>query len=316
MSWEQLTNHPPSPIQELEDALFREKGIRVLVKRDDLLCLPVEPGDRAFCGNKWRKMKYNVWEAKNKGAQTLVTFGGAFSNHVAAVAAAGRLFGFQTAAVLRGEPYFPLNPTLSFAERCGMQLAYLSREQYRHKEDQRLTFRSEAAQSLYILPEGGTNALAILGCAELAREILDEAQPDFCCVACGTGGTAAGLIAGFEGRVRTIGFPVLKGEFLFNQVLNLAGENGSPKASAWTLQTGYHFGGYAKWTPPLIDFIRYMEARFGLPLDPVYTGKLFFGVWDLMAKDYFSRGATICLVHTGGLQGVAGFKQRFPLAGL
>lgn len=313
MSLEQLTHHPPSPIQELEDALFREKGIRVLVKRDDLLCLPVEPGDRAFCGNKWRKMKYNVWEAKNKGAQTLVTFGGAFSNHVAAVAAAGRLFGFQTAAFIRGEPTFPLNPTLSFARRCGMQLAYLSREQYRHKEDGRVAAEN---QSLYLLPEGGTNALAIQGCTELAEEILHEAQPDYCCVACGTGGTAAGLVAGFEGRVRTIGFPVLKGDFLFNHVMDLAGGKNTLPVSAWTLQNDYHFGGYAKWTPALIDFIRYMEARFDLPLDPVYTGKLFFGVWDLIANDYFPRGATICLVHTGGLQGVAGFKQRFPMAGL
>ena len=296
--------------------LFREKGVRVLVKRDDLLCLSVEPGDRAFCGNKWRKMKYNVLEAKNKGAQTLLTYGGAFSNHVAAVAAAGRLFGFQTAAFIRGEPTFPLNPTLSFAKRCGMQLSYLSREQYRHKDDLRFAVHAEEVQSLYVLPEGGTNALAIQGCAELAGEILDEIQPDYCCVACGTGGTAAGLVSGLEGRVHTIGFPALKGDFLFQEVWDWIAVEGPPKASAWTLQNDYHFGGYAKWTPALIRFIRYMEARFDLPLDPVYTGKLFFGVWDLIAKDYFPRGATICVVHSGGLQGVAGFKQRFPAAGL
>ncbi len=313
MNWEQLANHGPTPLQELKDELFEKRGVRVLVKRDDLLWLPVEPGDLAFCGNKWRKLKYNLLEARHLGAERLLTFGGAFSNHIAAVAAAGRLFSFQTEAFIRGEPSFPVNPTLSFAKRCGMQLSFLRREQYRNKED--LLF-DDKSQSVYVLPEGGTNTLAIQGCEELAREILGEAEPDFCCVACGTGGTAAGLVAGFEGRTHTIGFPALKGAFLSQEVCDLAGENDSLQPPAWTLQNDYHFGGYAKWTPALIGFIRYMEVRFRLPLDPVYTGKLFFGVWDLIDKGYFPRGATLCVVHTGGLQGIAGFRQRFPAAGL
>lgn len=302
-AWERLCNHPPSPVTELGEPMLSEKGVRVFVKRDDLLSLPVEPGDHAFCGNKWRKMKYNLLAAREKGFRTLCTFGGAFSNHIAACAAAGPLFGFQTVGVIRGEECLPLNPTLAFARRCGMALHFMDRRVFREKTALDIfEWTQSDPDTTYVIPEGGSNALALQGCRELALELVAQCAPDICCAPCGTGATLAGLVQGFQGEVQVLGVSVLKGAFMKKNVAAFLPDGGDAHPS-WDVATDYHFGGYARYTPELMQFIEAFEARHGISLDQVYTGKLFFGVWDMIQRDCFSRGTRLCVVHTGGLQG-------------
>ena len=306
-----LDHHPPSPIEVLETEALVKKGVRLLVKRDDLLRINEQS---AFCGNKWRKLKYNLKEARRRELGTLLTFGGAFSNHLAAVAEAGQLFDFQTIGIVRGEAHLPLNPTLQFCQDCGMRLHYLDRTTYRKKHEPVFTeWLRQQFGEFYLIPEGGTNALALQGVAEMVPEV--EAQignefPNYLAVACGTGGTLAGLIAGLKGKSQAIGFSVLKGAFLQSDVAQLLSGNSTPSFSNWHIQTDYHCGGYAKFTPELIQFIHQFKAQFHISLDPVYTGKLFFGLFDLIQKDYFPPGSTVLAVHTGGLQGIAGFNAR------
>ncbi|MBA2407614.1 MAG: 1-aminocyclopropane-1-carboxylate deaminase/D-cysteine desulfhydrase [Chitinophagales bacterium] len=286
----------PSPIIEIYDELLFDKGIRVLIKRDDLLH-PV------ISGNKFRKLKFNIYEAQKEGQKRLLTFGGAYSNHIHAVAAAGKLFNFETIGIIRGESNYPLNNTLNFAADCGMRIYYISREEYRKKEEPAYIKQlHEHFGEFYLLPEGGSNALAIRGCAEIIKEIT--VPYDFLCCPCGTGGTMAGLIGGVAGQKLILGFSVLKGmndleEKVVNWVYNYSGA----KFSNWNINHFYHFGGYAKKSSTLFSFIRNFQLKNNILLDPVYTGKMMFGMFDLIRKDYFRRGSTIVAIHTGGLQG-------------
>lgn len=302
-----LTDHPPSPIQELADDRLAAKGVQLWIKRDDLLRVGDET---AFCGNKWRKLQYNLLEADRQKHDKLLTFGGAFSNHLAAVAQAGSLFGFQTVGIVRGERIEPLNPTLQFCEANGMHLHFISRSAYREKNNP--VFIENLQQQFgdfYPLPEGGTNEFALRGCSELVTEIQTQlTKPiDYYAVACGTGGTLAGMAQSLNPESQAIGFSALKGDFLQKEVQKWLGDN----EQKWQIQTDYHCGGYAKFTPELIDFINDFKSKCNIQLDPIYTGKLFHGLFDLIAKDYFSRGSQIVAIHTGGLQGIAGFNQRF-----
>ena len=302
-----LLNHPPSPLQEVRSPVFEQRGLRLFVKRDDLLHLVIS-------GNKWRKLKYNLLEARRLGCQRLVTFGGAYSNHLAAVAAAGLEFGFSTMGVVRGERVVPLNPTVKYVEKCGMELLYVDRAKFRNNsnisilEDLKIN-----VNACFILPEGGSNCLALPGCAELVREMEVQlgSMPDCICVAGGTGGTLAGIVSGLEGRSQALGVAVLKGDFLKNDIAELMNHCLCPAWTNWQIRTDYHFGGYAKFKPDLIRFINRFKVEHGIPLDPVYTGKLFFAIFDLAEKGFFNRGQTVVLVHTGGLQGIAGFNERF-----
>lgn len=295
-----LFQHPPSPMLLFRHPVLEAQDLTCFIKRDDLLYLETFPGDQAFMGNKWRKLKYNLQAAKTRNCTTLLTFGGAFSNHTAATASAGKLFGFKTIGIIRGERVLPLNPTLEFATRCGMELHFWSREQYRHKNDPEvLNALQEQFPESYILPEGGTNALALQGCAELAEELLAQQELDYICLSCGTGGTLAGVIQGLAGRAFALGFSALKGAFHRAEVQTLLG----PMAyKNWEVATEYHFGGYAKTPKDLLAFLKEMEA-YQLPLEPIYTGKMMWGVLDRARQGYFPRGSRICVVHTGGLQG-------------
>lgn len=290
----------PSSIQVFQHPLLESHQLTCFIKRDDLLQLETVPGDQAFSGNKWRKLKYNLLAAAEQGCSTLLTFGGAFSNHIAATASAGKLFGFRTIGIIRGEKILPLNPTLDFAETCGMELHFWSREKFRQKEEpETLAQLQQQFPEAYLLPEGGTNALALLGCAELAEEILAQEKVDYICVSCGTGGTLAGIVKGLAGRAFALGFSALKGDFHRAEVSKLlAPENWDN----WDVATEYHFGGYAKVPPDLLAFLEEMK-KYDLPLEPIYTGKLLWGVLDLVKKGYFPAGSRICVVHTGGLQG-------------
>lgn len=295
-----------APLQQLSDPLLSQKQVSVYLKREDLL-------HPTISGNKWRKLKYNLLAARQQGKSCLLTFGGAYSNHIAAVAAAGQQYGFATIGFIRGEEHQPLNPTLSLAKAAGMQLFYLDRETYRRKSDPAYCQQlQQQYPDAYLLPEGGTNNLAVQGCTEIVTEI---AMPyDVVCCAAGTGGTLAGIIAGLAGSRQVIGFPALKGgSFLEKEVRQLVVAYAGQDFANWHLETAYHFGGYAKVKPELLAFIRGFKARHQVQLEPVYTGKMMFGLFDLIRQDYFPPGTVLVAVHTGGLQGLAGFRKRLGI---
>lgn len=295
----------PTPVDVIHDPLLQAAKVSLHLKREDLIHPQIS-------GNKWRKLKYNLIAAREAGYKTLLTFGGAYSNHIAATAAAGSQRGFGTIGLIRGEEHLPLSPTLQLAKEQGMQLHYLSREEYRQKEQaELLQGLQDRFGAFYYVPEGGSNALAVRGCAELVEE-LDVPQYDFIAVACGTGGTLAGIVAGLNRRRQALGFPVLKGgSFLKEEIDALTEAYNGQLYHNYQLMTDYHFGGYAKWKPELIQFINEFKERHGVPLDPVYTGKLLFGLFDLVKKGWFKPGTRLLAVHTGGLQGIKGFNERF-----
>jgi 1-aminocyclopropane-1-carboxylate deaminase len=301
-----MTNTVPELLQPILHPTAASRGVRLLLWRDDLL-------NPDLPGNKARKLKYNLLQAKAEGHTRLLTFGGAYSNHLAAVAAAGRLYGFATTGLVRGEEHLPLNPTLARCVADGMQLHYLDRATYRRRAEP--AFLAELQQQYgpaYLLPEGGTNPLALRGVAELIGEVRRHTEFDAVAVAAGTGGTLAGLAlgvvqAGYPARV--VGVAALKrADFLRDEVDKLLAAAGAPDAS-YELHTGYHFGGYAKLPAELRAFIRQFEADYGVLLDPIYTSKLLFGVLDLIALGHFAPGSTVVAVHTGGQQAWAGFPE-------
>lgn len=273
-------------------------GVDLFLKRED----NIHP---FISGNKYRKLKYNIEEAKRLGFETLLTFGGAFSNHIAAVAFAGKEFGFKTIGIIRGDELqdkITENPTLSFAEACGMQFKFVSREAFRNKHtDAFIEKLKEEFGFFYLLPEGGTNALAVKGC----EEILTESDKDFdyVCCAVGTGGTISGLINCSQPGQQILGFPALKGSFLKEDITKFVSKQN------WDIITDYHFGGYAKVNAELIRFINQFKKDNHIQLDPVYTGKMMFGIFDLLEKGYFPKGSKILAIHTGGLQGITGMNK-------
>ncbi len=286
-----------TPVTELQLPITIEKGVRLLVKHE-------YRNHPTVSGNKWWKLKYNVIEAVSRGKTSLLTFGGAYSNHIYAVAAAAREIGLTSLGVIRGEQIKPLNGTLAFAQAMGMQLHFVSRSLYREKnEPEFIRNLGDRYGDFYLIPEGGTNALAVKGVAEFARELKTVAF-DRVFVPIGTAGTFAGMIAGLNGDKFVTGVPVLKlGEDLTGEVDALVTSAGYEiKKRNWDLLRGYHFGGYARVSDELIDFIREMKYRYNLPLDHVYTGKMLFAILREIAADSFPRGTTVLAIHTGGLQ--------------
>lgn len=283
-----------TPIIELKSALLVKSGLRILVKREDLNHVYAS-------GNKWWKLKYNLEEATRTRRDALLTFGGAYSNHIYATAAAAKELGLKSIGIIRGEEVLPLNPTLAFAESCGMKLHFISREDYRHKtEEAFIQNLHNQFGDFYLIPEGGTNELAVKGVAEFGTILINELDFDYICLPVGTGGTMAGLVRGMNGRKNVLGFSVLKGGgFLNDEVKSWAGNS----FDNWSIVEDYHFGGYGKTTKELIDFIAEMENLHQLPLDQVYTAKMMFGIFDLVQKGFFKKGSTILALHTGGLQG-------------
>ena len=281
------------------------KGISLVIKREDLIHPFVS-------GNKFRKLKYNLLQAKAENQSTLLTFGGAYSNHIAAVAYAGKENGFQTIGIIRGDELadkIENNPTLKFAQECGMQFEFVSRETYRLKTE--ATFLEQLQQqygAFYLIPEGGTNAFAIQGCEEILTP--EDASFDYVACAIGTGGTISGLINSVLPHQKVLGFPALKGDFLQDEIRNFVRQDN------WELITDYHFGGYGKVTNDLIDWINQFYEQTQIPLDPVYTGKMVFGIVDLITKNYFPENAKILLIHTGGLQGIQGMNLKLKNKGL
>jgi 1-aminocyclopropane-1-carboxylate deaminase len=281
-----------------EIILENNKDVSLYIKREDLLH-PI------ISGNKFRKLKYNLEEAKKKGFKKLLTFGGAFSNHILAVAAAGKEFGFETTGIIRGDELrdkIAENPTLMQAQELGMHFIFVTREEYRYKEEEtQLEKWGILTESFYIIPEGGTNDLAIKGCEEILTK-EDEIYTHICC-SIGTGGTISGIINSATENQKIIGFSSLKGEFMSSQISNFVTKTN------WEVNTDYHFGGYGKVNEELISFLNNFYKKTTIPLDPIYTGKMVFGILDLIEKKYFKKGSKILLIHTGGLQGIRGMNQ-------
>lgn len=289
-----LDNSVNQPIE-----LQNNSGVELFIKREDAIH-PI------ISGNKFRKLKHNIEVAKKKGKKTLLTFGGAFSNHIAAVAEVGRIYNFKTIGIIRGEELASKineNTTLKYAKDCGMVFKFISRASYRDKNNSAFVeaLKNEFGD-FYLIPEGGTNALAIKGC----EEILTQADSSFnyICAPVGTGGTLVGLINCSKPNQQVLGFSALKGDFLKEDISKFA------KQDNWTLITDYHFGGYAKINAELITFINEFKAVNNIQLDPIYTGKMLFGIQDLINKNYFPEGSKILVIHTGGLQGIAGMNAK------
>lgn len=281
----------PSPMQVVDDDRLARRGVRLYLKRDDLIHPDVP-------GNKWRKLKYNLQRASDEQRQHLLTFGGAYSNHIRATAAAGYYYGFSTIGVIRGEEHLPLNAVLRDAVRFGMRLTYMDRTTYRRKTCPEVeTALRERFGDFYLIPEGGSNPLAVRGCAELPSEIQEPF--DVICCACGTGGTLAGIASGLRSGRRAIGFSAVKGGgFLRQEVTRLQEEYARPTAN-WSIETDSHFGGFARRNAELDRFIGDFRDRHGLQLDWVYVAKMLYGVFGLVSAEKFARDTTIVAVVTG-----------------
>lgn len=279
--------------------LETKNDIEIHIKREDLL-------HEFVSGNKFRKLKYNLLKAKEENHKTILTFGGAFSNHISAVSYAARTMEFRSIGIIRGEELLgkiQQNPTLKFAQQNGMKFEFVSREDYRKKDSEAFIERlKQKFGDFYLLPEGGTNDLAVKGCEEILTE--QDNIFDYLCCPVGTGGTISGLINSSKPHQTVLGFPALKGDFLEDEIRKFA------KKDNWKLIKDYHFGGYAKINEGLIAFINEFKKQTNVPLDPVYTAKMCYGIYDLIRKNYFKKGTKILLIHTGGLQGIAGMNQR------
>jgi 1-aminocyclopropane-1-carboxylate deaminase/D-cysteine desulfhydrase-like pyridoxal-dependent ACC family enzyme len=254
-------------------------------------------------GNKFFKLKYNIEQAKKEQKNTILTFGGAFSNHIWATAAAGYLFDFQTIGIIRGEETLPLNPVLTQAKNWGMQFYYVNRNDYKILKSNTAHWQNKFGKNTYILPEGGSNAFAVKGCIEIMEKF--NYPFDYVCTPCGTGGTLAGLVASpYCKNKKIIGFPVLKGGiFLKDEIKYLIEEYQTTfetniEANDFELQTEYHAGGYAKIPTYLKEFSSNFFEKYGLKLDEIYTAKCLFGVFDLMNKDFFEENSNIVVLIT------------------
>jgi len=278
----------PTPYQTLDTPY----PVQITVKRLDLIHPQIS-------GNKFFKLKYNLLEAKQRGFKQILTFGGAYSNHIAATAYAAQLFGFQSIGIIRGDELHTqsLNPTLQSANDFGMQLRFVSRAEYRlrHDTDYQLQLKQHYPDA-YIIPEGGTNTFALKGTQEI---LSPEDQPsyDVICCAVGTGGTIAGIIKSSSNRQHVLGFSALKGEFLRHDI-----QQWTDKLN-WSLTDQYCGGGYAKSSPELLQFMLQFEQQYAIPLEQVYTAKMMMGLFDLIGKNHFPTHTRILVIHTGGLQG-------------
>ncbi len=278
----------PTPYQTLDTPY----PVQITVKRLDLIHPQIS-------GNKFFKLKYNLLEAKQRGFKQILTFGGAYSNHIAATAYVAQLFGFQSIGIIRGDELQTqsLNPTLQTANDFGMQLRFVSRAEYRlrHDTDYQLQLKQHYPDA-YIIPEGGTNTFALKGTQEILSP-EDQTNYDVICCAVGTGGTIAGIIESSSNRQQVLGFSALKGEFLRHDI-----QQWTDKLN-WSLTDQYCGGGYAKTSPELLQFMLQFEQQHAIPLEQVYTAKMMMGLFDLIEKNHFPTHTRILVIHTGGLQG-------------
>ncbi|MEO3404575.1 pyridoxal-phosphate dependent enzyme [Mucilaginibacter sp. CAU 1740] len=287
-----------SPIQPINNQLFDAKGVKVFIKRDDL----IHP---MISGNKWRKLKYVLKKAQDQGKTHLVTFGGAYSNHLLATAAAAAKFGFKSTGIVRGEQVD--NDTLFLCRLHGMQLQFTDRDSYRDKSALFNQFFGHDEQAFFI-DEGGASAEGASGCSELVDELTETYDHIFC--ACGTGTTAAGIINGLSSHQLKTKFnavPVFKnGGFIRDEINRFL-----TAPADYNVLTDYHFGGYGKANDELINFIKKFVAETGILIEPVYTGKMLYALYDQIEKGAFDPGSKILAIHSGGIWGLLGMKEKF-----
>ncbi len=292
-------------LQPVNEPLLEDRGISLWIRREDLI-------HQEISGNKWWKLSLNLQHIIGLDpVPTLLTFGGAYSNHLYATAAACSELGIECIGIVRGEIQQPLNPTLAFATEKGMKLVPVTRSAYRDKELLIQQFEKDFS-GLYVLPEGGTNELAVRSCIQMVNGRMQKM--DIICVPVGTGGTMAGIVAGMESNGSVLGFSALKGNFLTEEVDQwLQKVFPDESLTNWTITSDYHHGGYGKITDELIGFIEQFYIRHGILLDPVYTGKMMFGIYDMIRRDMIPAGSSICAIHTGGLQGWNGVRERYGI---
>ena len=288
----------PSTLSPINDSKLHAHGIELWLKRDDLLH-PI------ISGNKWRKLKYCLNDALNLGKDTIFSMGGNHSNHLHALAYAGKVLNLKTHGIIRGEPHAHPSDTLKDLQEWGMQLTYISRTDYRNlRQYHGPQDLPDIQPNAYWLPEGGATPLALKGVAELVTEI--DIPYDILCTPCGTGTTLAGMIKAAPEYNSVIGFATLKhAQFLNEDVRKLI----PTTFINWQINHNYHFGGFAKTTPELINFINQFADNTGIILEPLYTGKMLFALYDLITKNTFKPGQRIIAIHTGGLQGLRGFNE-------
>jgi len=303
-----------SPLQPLNHPLLKKHNIKPWSKRDDLIHSDIS-------GNKWRKLKFNLQGACEQDINHIVSFGGAYSNHIHALAAAGFYFGFKTTGIIRGEDFYRNNPTLRQAQEWGMKLHFVDRKTYRLRHDNEYlkTLKIQYPEAV-IVPEGGTNLAALQGVKEVATEILSQADfnIDHIFTATGSGGTLAGLISGFSQKssiqlqkTKITGIAVLKqADYLKNEISNLLIEDDVSNPISWQLKTDYHLGGYAKVSNEHAQFCHEFELQTEVPIEPIYTGKMFAAIFKLIEQGEIKAGSNIIALHTGGLQGLQGFIKK------
>jgi len=307
---DQLAVLPDLRIDQLEDDLLRSAGVSVRVARLDLI-------DTEINGNKWYKLCCNLQQARQLGIKRLVSFGGAWSNHLHALAAAGARFGFETIGIVRGEPAHGLTPTLADAEGFGMRLHFVDRSEYRRRDD--AAYLKQLAQRFgpcLIIPEGGGNDAGVTGCEVLAQQLLAHCDAGFdsaagadinhIVCASATGGTVSGLARRLDADISLHAVCVL---YAADSIRQMLGRHAPSARCALNVVTGYEFGGYARVSPTLLQFVTKVEAATGIALEPVYTGKALYALYDMVEKGVFTRGSRILFIHTGGLQGRRGFVQ-------
>lgn len=291
-----------TPLQKIESQFLDEHGITLHIKRDD----QIHP---EISGNKWRKLKYNFIEAKKQNLNTILTFGGAYSNHIAATAAAAYKYGFKCIGIIRGEELNPgSNETLKKAHELGMELNFISRADYRNRsEDSFINSLKQRFGDCFVIPEGGSNILALKGCTEIIDEIDQEF--DVIVSSVGSGGTIAGLTCGLIPNQQALGICVLKGSnYLDESVNTLIHQFSNDNRTNWKINHDHHLGGYAKYNDHLIEFINQFKSDNGIQLDPVYTGKMMLAIYNLIKEGYFEPETRIVALHTGGLQGIKSFN--------
>ncbi len=294
-----------SNYQELHEPLFNEKNVKVFMLRDDLL----HPG---ISGNKWRKLKFNLLEIAQKGVQTIVTVGGSHSNHIAAVAEAGKVFGFNTIGLIRGYEAYRNNPTLSQASASGMDIRFLDKTEFAHMNANYLVELKEEIGSFEFIPMGGGNQNGMRGCAEINQDI--PSHTTHIATACGTGSTLAGIVVGSKSSQQVIGFPAMKnGDFIQDDAIEMVNEYSKESKNNFEIITDYHFGGFAKMKPELVEFINAFFSNHGIALDGIYNGKMMFGIYDLIRKNHFPKGSIIATIHTGGVQGNKGLNAKYKI---